>query len=35
MFLKPQKGCGAIEGMFFKKGAHFPGWDKHVGNEEL
>jgi hypothetical protein len=30
-----QKGSGAAEGLLSREGAHFLGWDKHVGNEGL
>jgi hypothetical protein len=29
------KGSGAAEGLLSREGAHFLGWDKHVGNERL
>jgi hypothetical protein len=29
------KGSGAAEGLLSREGAHFLGWDKHVGNEGL
>jgi hypothetical protein len=30
-----QKGSGAVEGLLRREGAHFLGWDRHVGNEIL
>jgi hypothetical protein len=29
------KGSGAVEGLLSREGAHFLGWDRHVGNEGL
>jgi hypothetical protein len=29
------KGSGAAEGLLRREGAHFLGWDRHVGNERL
>jgi hypothetical protein len=29
------RGSGVAEGMLSREGAHFLGWDKHVGNEGL
>jgi hypothetical protein len=33
--VEAQKGSATVEGMLSKEGAHFLGWDKHVGNEGL
>jgi hypothetical protein len=33
--VEAQKGSGAAEGLLRREGAHFLGWDKHVGNEGL
>jgi hypothetical protein len=30
-----RKESGAVEGMMSREGAHFLGWDRHVGNEGL
>jgi hypothetical protein len=30
-----QKGSGAAKGLLSREGAHFLGWDRHVGNEGL
>ena len=30
-----QKGSGAAEGLLSREGAHFLGWDRHVGSERL
>jgi hypothetical protein len=30
-----QKGIGATEGLLIREGAHFLGWDMHVGNEGM
>jgi hypothetical protein len=30
-----RKGSGAVEGLLRREGAHFLGWDRHVGNEGL
>jgi hypothetical protein len=30
-----RKESGATEGLLSREGAHFLGWDKHVGNEGL
>jgi hypothetical protein len=27
-----RKGSGVVEGLLRREGAHFLGWDKHVGN---
>jgi hypothetical protein len=35
LLLKPWKGSGAAEGLLSREGAHFLGWDRHVGNEGL
>jgi hypothetical protein len=35
LLLKPWKGSGEAEGMLRREGAHFLGWDRHVGNERL
>jgi hypothetical protein len=35
LLLKPWKGSGAAEGLLSREGAHFLGWDMHVGNEGL
>jgi hypothetical protein len=35
LLLKPWKGSGAVEGLLRREGAHFLGWDRHVGNEGL
>jgi len=35
MLLKPRKGSGEAKGMLRREGAHFLGWDRHVGNERL
>jgi hypothetical protein len=35
LLLKPYKGSGVAKGMLSREGAHFPGWDKNVGNERL
>jgi hypothetical protein len=35
LLLKPWKGSGAAEGLLSREGAHFLGWDRHVGNERL
>jgi hypothetical protein len=35
LLLKPWKGSGATEGLLSREGAHFLGWDRHVGNERL
>jgi hypothetical protein len=32
---KSHKGSGAIEGLLNREGAHFLGWDKHVGDEGI
>jgi hypothetical protein len=29
------KGSGVVKGLLSREGAHFLGWDKHVGNEGL
>jgi hypothetical protein len=33
--VEAQKGSGAAEGLLRREGAHFLGWDRHVGNEGL
>jgi hypothetical protein len=33
--VESRKGSGAAEGLLSREGAHFLGWDKHVGNEGL
>ena len=33
--VEDQKGIGANEGLLRREGAHFLGWDMHVGNEGL
>ena len=33
--VEAQKGSGAVKGLLRREGAHFLGWDKHVGNEGL
>jgi hypothetical protein len=35
LLLKPWKGSGVAEGLLRREGAHFLGWDNHVGNERL
>jgi hypothetical protein len=35
LLLKPRKGSGVAEGLLRREGAHFLGWDRHVGNEGL
>jgi hypothetical protein len=35
LLLNPWKGSGAVEGLLSREGAHFLGWDRHVGNEKL
>jgi hypothetical protein len=30
-----RKGSGVAEGLLSREGAHFMGWDMHVGNEGL
>jgi hypothetical protein len=35
LLLKPWKGSGVVEGLLIIEGAHFLGWNKHVGNERL
>jgi len=30
-----RKGTRVVEGLLRKEGAHFLGWDRHVGNEGL
>jgi hypothetical protein len=30
-----QKGSGVVEGLLSREGAHFLGWDKHMGNEGM
>jgi hypothetical protein len=33
--VEARKGSGAAEGLLSREGAHFLGWDRHVGNEGL
>jgi hypothetical protein len=33
--VEAQKGSGVVKGLLSREGAHFLGWDKHVGNEGL
>jgi hypothetical protein len=39
LFVQPvveaRKGSGAAKGLLSREGAHFLGWDRHVGNEGL
>jgi hypothetical protein len=30
-----RKGSGVAKGLLSREGAHFLGWDRHVGNEGL
>jgi hypothetical protein len=32
---KPHKESGEVEGLLRREGAHFLGWERHVGNEGL
>ena len=33
--VEARKGSGVVEGLLSREGAHFLGWDRHVGNERL
>jgi hypothetical protein len=33
--VEARKGSGAAKGLLKREGAHFLGWDRHVGNERL
>jgi hypothetical protein len=33
--VESQKGSGVVVGLLGREGAHFLGWDRHVGNEGL
>jgi hypothetical protein len=33
--VEARKGSGAAKGLLSREGAHFLGWDRHVGNEGL
>ena len=35
LLVKPWKGSGVDKVMLSKEGAHFLGWDMHVGNERF
>jgi hypothetical protein len=33
--VEARKGSGVVEGLLSREGAHFLGWDIHVGNEAM
>jgi hypothetical protein len=35
LVVEARKGTGAIKGLLSREGAHFLGWDRHVGNEGM
>jgi hypothetical protein len=35
LLLKPCKVSGIAKGLLSREGAHFLGWEKHVGNKRL